>query len=239
MDKRREARIAEYVDSPRLRLRSRTSDGRGLQARVDGDYCNYKVWCDPKILGHGGCTCPVGHNCKHVEALRRTWEVNPESFYVRPSPESSKFPADRLVFQDSRGAYAWSCPCGRWQGASVPSKAVALKEARKHLQSHVEGSKEWQAEQQWLKDRLHYEAEDQRIENAKRRALDLFRSKRFRTMADAALAAADEADLAGDQEFGEVANLFAALESEGKVESLWQWARPKPIRRTLRQAKPT
>lgn len=95
VDKRREARVAEYVDSPRLRLRTASSESRTVSARADSDYGNYRVWCDT-AADRSGCSCPVGLGCKHIAALRRTWELNPGSFYVKPDKQVPGLPVQDL-----------------------------------------------------------------------------------------------------------------------------------------------
>ncbi|HJQ93756.1 MAG TPA: hypothetical protein VJ874_05670 [Candidatus Thermoplasmatota archaeon] len=57
-------------------------------------------------------------------------------------------------------------------------------------------------------------------------ALQLFKKGRFPSMGHAALAAADAEALAGDEEIGEVADLFGMLERRGDVDSLMELERP-------------
>lgn len=74
-----EERIAEYVDSPRMTQRLRHK--KKLSARIQGNYGVYRTRAKLTKKVDGGCTCPSDWwPCKHVQALRKTWDVNPESF---------------------------------------------------------------------------------------------------------------------------------------------------------------
>lgn len=76
-----EDRVAEYVDSPLVTKRVRY--GRKVAARIVGNYGVYRTFvsqASKKMTG--GCTCPSEiWPCKHVHALRATWEANPQSFF--------------------------------------------------------------------------------------------------------------------------------------------------------------
>ena len=70
---------AEYVDSPMMTKRLRSS--RSVLAEIAGRYGDYRtrLKLTPKL--DGDCTCPSDDwPCKHVRALRATWETNPDSF---------------------------------------------------------------------------------------------------------------------------------------------------------------
>ena len=74
-----EDRAAEYVDSSVMtqRLRYKTQ----LSVRIDGRYGVYRTHVTLKRKLDGRCTCPSEWwPCKHVRALRSTWEKNPKSF---------------------------------------------------------------------------------------------------------------------------------------------------------------
>lgn len=72
-------RAAEYVDSPRMRMRIR--DGRRLVVRVDGRHGFYRTELNLAAPNASSCSCPSEESpCKHVRALRKTWRVNPRSF---------------------------------------------------------------------------------------------------------------------------------------------------------------
>ena len=74
-----EERIAEYVDSPRMTHRLR--QGKCVTARISGNYGAYRTSAALGKKVTGECSCPSEYwPCKHVHALRKTWEVNPESF---------------------------------------------------------------------------------------------------------------------------------------------------------------
>jgi hypothetical protein len=70
----------EYLDSHLMT--QRLQNGRQLSARIDGRYGVYltKVRLTRGLDCH--CTCPSDvQPCKHVRALRATWERNPDSFF--------------------------------------------------------------------------------------------------------------------------------------------------------------
>lgn len=70
----------EYIDSSLMTQRLR--DGRQLSARIDGRYGLYVTRVRLTRRIDGDCTCPSDvQPCKHVRALRATWERNPESFF--------------------------------------------------------------------------------------------------------------------------------------------------------------
>ncbi len=70
----------EYIDSSLMTERLR--DGRQLSARIDGRYGLYVTRVRLTRRLDGDCTCPSDvQPCKHVRALRATWERNPESFF--------------------------------------------------------------------------------------------------------------------------------------------------------------
>jgi uncharacterized Zn finger protein len=72
-------RAAEYIDSPMMTQRVRFK--KQLSAQIDGRYGTYRT--QAKLTGRidGQCTCPSEWwPCKHVRALRATWDRSPESF---------------------------------------------------------------------------------------------------------------------------------------------------------------
>src|SRR5574341_298123 len=70
----------EYIDSSLMTQRLR--DGRQLSARIDGRYGVYLTRVRLTRRLDGDCTCPSDvQPCKHVRALRATWERNPASFF--------------------------------------------------------------------------------------------------------------------------------------------------------------
>lgn len=77
-----EQRIAEYVDSPMMTHRMR--QGKLVSARIVGNYGDYRTQVDVGRKGKqpsGSCTCPSDWQpCKHIYALRETWDLNPTSF---------------------------------------------------------------------------------------------------------------------------------------------------------------
>jgi hypothetical protein len=70
---------AEYVDSPMMTKRLRCS--RNVSAEIAGRYGDYRTQVRLTRKLEGDCTCPSDvWPCKHLRALRATWEMNPESF---------------------------------------------------------------------------------------------------------------------------------------------------------------
>jgi hypothetical protein len=76
-----EDRVAEYVDSPLVTKRVRY--GRKVAAQIRGNYGVYRTFVSQASKGvTGGCSCPSEISpCKHIHALRATWEANPQSFF--------------------------------------------------------------------------------------------------------------------------------------------------------------
>lgn len=73
-------RVAEYVDSPLVTQRVRY--GKQVSARIAGNYGVYRTQVSQSKKLTGDCTCPSElWPCKHVHALRATWEANPQSFF--------------------------------------------------------------------------------------------------------------------------------------------------------------
>lgn len=76
-----EERVAEYVDSPRLRQRLRVDEQ--ISCVVDGNYGIYKTQASLKsrMKSSFSCSCPSDdYPCKHVGALLRTYKNHPRSF---------------------------------------------------------------------------------------------------------------------------------------------------------------
>jgi uncharacterized Zn finger protein len=75
-----EQRVAEYVDSPLVTMRM--VFGSDLSARFAGNFGAYRVRVSKSKKLTGECTCPSElRPCKHVHALRETWEANPRTFF--------------------------------------------------------------------------------------------------------------------------------------------------------------
>jgi len=75
-----EQRIAEYVDSPLMTQRVRF--GKEISVRISGNYGVYRTWTKLTKKENGECTCPSDWwPCKHIHALRETWNRNPQSFF--------------------------------------------------------------------------------------------------------------------------------------------------------------
>lgn len=73
------ARVAEYVDSPRMVRR--VASGGAVSVVVHGMSGSYAVTAAVDADGPSSCTCPAdARPCKHIEALRRTYLLRPQSF---------------------------------------------------------------------------------------------------------------------------------------------------------------
>ena len=73
-------RVAEYVDSPLLTQRLR--HGKQASARIKGNFGYYRTRVTQSKKLEGDCSCPSElWPCKHIHALRATWEANPDSFF--------------------------------------------------------------------------------------------------------------------------------------------------------------
>jgi uncharacterized Zn finger protein len=75
-----EDRVAEYVDSPRLRQRLKV--GQQISCLIDGNYGIYRTEASLKgKMKSSSCSCPSDdYPCKHVEALIRTYKTHSKSF---------------------------------------------------------------------------------------------------------------------------------------------------------------
>jgi DNA-binding MarR family transcriptional regulator len=72
-------RATEYVNSPLMTQRLRR--GRHISARVEGRYGVYRTHLRLTRKVDGDCTCPSeAWPCKHIRALRATWDMYPETF---------------------------------------------------------------------------------------------------------------------------------------------------------------
>jgi hypothetical protein len=75
-------RVQEYVDSQMMTQRMRHENCVSVQIR--GNCGIYRTTVDLKAKKKvtGECTCPSDlWPCKHVHALRATWQKNPDSFF--------------------------------------------------------------------------------------------------------------------------------------------------------------
>jgi uncharacterized Zn finger protein len=73
-------RAHEYVDSPEMT--QRLVYRRQLSAQIAGNYGTYRTSIELGPRPNARCTCPSDYVlCKHVHALRLTYEVAPDSFY--------------------------------------------------------------------------------------------------------------------------------------------------------------
>ena len=91
-------RVAQYVDSPLMTHRVRYK--KQLSARIHGNFGVYCTRASQSRKVDGDCTCPSElWPCKHIQALRETWKVNPQSFFDLEEflAELSSEPKARLV----------------------------------------------------------------------------------------------------------------------------------------------
>jgi len=106
-----EQRVQEYVDSPLIS--QRLLHEQTVSAQFDGNYGLYwvTVSTDGKKV-RGQCSCPSDlQPCKHVYALRATWDRNPKSFFdldkwlieLRAQPKASLIEAIRNMVLHSPG----------------------------------------------------------------------------------------------------------------------------------------
>ena len=73
-------RVAEYLDSPCMTQRLRY--GKDVSARIEGNCGTYRTQVTQAKKLTGECTCPSElWPCKHIHALRATWEASPASFF--------------------------------------------------------------------------------------------------------------------------------------------------------------
>ena len=74
-------RVEEYVDSPMITHRLRYD--KCVSAQIRGNFGVYRTTVEvdkKKVIGE--CSCPSElWPCKHVHALRATWDRNPNSFF--------------------------------------------------------------------------------------------------------------------------------------------------------------
>jgi hypothetical protein len=74
-------RIKEYIDSPLMIQRLRCEDS--VSTLIRGNFGSYRTIAEIKSAEVvGECSCPSELvPCKHIHALRATWNKNPASFF--------------------------------------------------------------------------------------------------------------------------------------------------------------
>ena len=73
-------RAYEYIDSPLMT--QRLVFRKHLSARIEGNYGVYRTTVQIARKLAASCTCPSDlWPCKHVRAVRATWDENPGSFF--------------------------------------------------------------------------------------------------------------------------------------------------------------
>lgn len=73
-------RADEYINSPLMT--QRVVYRKHLSVRIDGNYGVYRTTVQLGRKLAGSCTCPSDlWPCKHVRALRATWDENHDSFF--------------------------------------------------------------------------------------------------------------------------------------------------------------
>lgn len=98
-----EERVAEYVDSSMMSHRLRC--GKELSARIRGTSGTYRTQAKLTKKVAGDCSCPSEiFPCKHIYALRETWDVNPKSFFDVDAwlKDLAKQPKEELIEAISR-----------------------------------------------------------------------------------------------------------------------------------------
>jgi hypothetical protein len=72
--------VAEYVDSPLKKQRQRL--GKQVSASIEGNFGVYRTHVTKSKKLEGDCSCPSElWPCKHIHALRATWESNLSNFF--------------------------------------------------------------------------------------------------------------------------------------------------------------
>lgn len=100
---------AEYIDSSLMSQRLRHD--RHVSALIDGRYGVYRVQAKVTRRVDGDCTCPSDMwPCKHVRALRATWEQNPSSFFDVRAFLRSLNTRDKAELVDAIGRIVASYP---------------------------------------------------------------------------------------------------------------------------------
>jgi SWIM zinc finger len=76
-----EQRVEEYIDSPLMVQRFRHE--KYISAQIRGNFGVYRTTVDLEAKkAMGDCTCPSDLlPCKHVHALRATWDNRPDTFF--------------------------------------------------------------------------------------------------------------------------------------------------------------
>ena len=73
-------RAVEYIDSSRMT--QRLVFRKRLSVRIDGNYGVYRTTVQLGRKLAASCTCPSDvFPCKHVRAVRATWDERPRSFF--------------------------------------------------------------------------------------------------------------------------------------------------------------
>ncbi len=102
-------RVKEYVDSPLMVQRFRHEQYTSAQIR--GNFGNYRTIVNIKAKDvEGVCDCPSElQPCKHLHALRETWNKRPDSFFnldewlvaLRKEPQETLVEAIRNMILNS------------------------------------------------------------------------------------------------------------------------------------------
>jgi len=76
----RKDRVAEYVNSERMRQRLKAGDQ--ISCLIDGNYGSYRTRVSSKERLESTCSCPSDDDpCKRVGALVETYRIDPRSFF--------------------------------------------------------------------------------------------------------------------------------------------------------------
>jgi hypothetical protein len=99
----------EYIDSSLMSQRLRHD--RHVSALIDGRYGVYRVQAKLTRRVDGDCTCSSDTRpCKHVRALRATWQQNPSSFFDVRAFLRSLRSRDKAELVDAIGRIVASYP---------------------------------------------------------------------------------------------------------------------------------
>ena len=113
----------EYIDSTLTTQRLR--DGRQLSARINGRYGVYRTRVRLSRQLDGDCTCPSDvQPCKHVRALRATWERNPARAAGSKPVVGTRGAEGEEVRLDEGGGFL--APAGAHQAVTMTSVLVII-----------------------------------------------------------------------------------------------------------------
>lgn len=99
----------EYIDSPLMTRRLRF--GRSVSTQIAGHYGDYRTQVRLTRKLDGDCTCPSEvWPCKHIRAVRATWEANPDSFFDVDAFLRTLDAAEKADLIETIGKIVVACP---------------------------------------------------------------------------------------------------------------------------------